>query len=88
MVSVLGCDEAQAFDLVAHGVGVVVIGHGALPEERRQIVSRFRESVPGITIICVLRRTDKPLREADFNLPADNPALWERTVIQASQSHE
>ena len=62
-MSALGCDEAQAFDPVAHNVGVVVIGHGALREERQQLVSLFREKVL-----------------------ENNPVLWERTVVQASQS--
>jgi hypothetical protein len=73
VMSVLGCDEAQAFDPVAHNVGVVVIGHGALREERQQLVSLFRDRVPGIMIVCLMRYTDKPFREADFNVPADKP---------------
>jgi hypothetical protein len=88
VVSVLGFEEAQAFDPVAHNVGVVVIGHGALREERQQLVSLFREKAPDITMVCLLRYTDKPFREADFNVPADNPALWERTVVQASESYQ
>jgi hypothetical protein len=55
VMSVLGCDEAQAFDPVAHNVGVVVIGHGALREERQRLVSLFREKVAGITIVCLLK---------------------------------
>ena len=42
VMSVLGCGEAQAFEIVANGVGVVVIGHGALREERELLVSLFR----------------------------------------------
>jgi len=30
-----------------------------------------------------LRRQDKDVTEADYNLPADNPPLWVRTVRQA-----
>jgi hypothetical protein len=86
VMSALGCDEAQAFDPVAHNVGVVVIGHGALRDERQQLVSLFREKVPDITIVCLLRYGDEPFRGADFNVPADNPVLWEKTVVQASQS--
>jgi hypothetical protein len=87
VMSVLGCDEARAFDSVAHDVGVVVIGHGAMREDRQQLVSFFRGKIPDITIVCLLRYTDTPFREADFNLPADNPALWETTVVQASQCY-
>ena len=87
VMSILGCDEAQASNPVAHNVGVVVIGHGALREEREQLVSLFREKVPNITIVCLLRYTDRPLPEADFNVPADNPAHWERTVIQAAECY-
>jgi hypothetical protein len=86
VLSILGCDDAQAFDPVAHNVGVVSIGHSALRGERQELVSLFREKVPGITIICILRYSDKPFREADFNVPADDPALSKRTVVQASQS--
>ena len=87
VMSVLGFDEARAFNPVAHNVGVVVIGHGALREERQQFVSLFREKVPDIIIVCLLRYTDTPFGEADFNVPADNPALWERTVIQAAECY-
>ena len=87
VMSVLGSDEAKAFDPVAHNVGLVVIGHGAPREEREQLVSLFREKVPVITIFCLLRYTDEPFREADVNVPADDPALWERTVVQASRCY-
>ncbi len=87
VMSVLGCDEAQAFDPVAHSVGVVVIGHGALREERQQLVSLFRQKIPDITIVCLLRYADTPFQEADFNVPADNPAHWERIVIQAAECY-
>jgi hypothetical protein len=33
--------------------------------------------------IGLLRTTDAPFSGADFNCPADNPPLWERTVAQA-----
>ena len=87
VMSVLGFDEAQAFNPVAHNVGVVVIGHGAPGEERQQLVSLFREKVADITNVCLLRYTDKPFPEANFNVPADNPVLWERTVIQAAECY-
>jgi len=87
VLSLLGSDEAEAFDPVAHNVGLVVVGHGAPREEREQLVSLFREKIPGITIVCLLRYTDEPFREADFNVPADNPALWERTVVQPSKCY-
>lgn len=87
VVSVLGCDDARTIDPVAHNVGVVVIGHGAAQEERQQLVSFFREKVPDLRIICLLRYTDTPFREVDFSVPADNPALWERTVIQAAECY-
>ncbi len=87
VMSVLGCDEAQAFDLVANDVGVVVIGHGAPREERQQLVSLFREKVPDIIIVCLLRYADTLFGEADLNVPADNPALWERTVVQAAECY-
>jgi len=53
----------------------VVIGHGASREERQALVSLFREKVPDITIVCLLSCADKPFQEANFNVPADNPAL-------------
>ena len=88
VMSVMGSDEAQAFDPVAHDVGVVVIGQGAPREDRQRLVSFFREKVLAITIVCLLRYTDQSFREADFNVPADNPALWERTVVQAARCHQ
>src|SRR5260370_24741713 len=87
VISVLGCDEAQAFNPVTHNVGVVVIGHRAPRAERQQLVSLFREKSPHIIILCLLTYTDTPFGEADFNVPADNPADWERTVIQAAECY-
>jgi hypothetical protein len=87
VMSVLGSNEAHEFDLAANDVGVVVIGHGAPREERQRLASFFREKVGGIRIVCLLRYTDEPFREANFNVPADNPPLWERTIVQASQSY-
>ena len=86
-MSIYGFDEAQAFNPVAHNVGVVVIGHGAPREEREQLVPLFREKVPNTRIVYLLGYTDKPFPEADFNVPADNPVLWERTVIQAAECY-
>lgn len=85
VMSVLGCTEAQAYNLAANDLGVVVIGHGAPREQRQQLVSLFREKVLDITIVCLLRYADTLFGEAHFNVPSDNPALWETTVIKASQ---
>lgn len=46
----LGCDQTQAFDHIAHSVGVVVIGHGAERGERQQLVSLLQAKLPQTTI--------------------------------------
>jgi hypothetical protein len=51
--------------------------------ERDGLVAHFREVLPGVPIIALLRSNDDPFTDADFNCPADNPPLWERTVTQA-----
>lgn len=63
VASALGLHEAQALDLAANRIGVVVIGHGALRDERQQLASSFRERAPDITIVCLLRHSDEPIRE-------------------------
>ena len=82
-ISVLGSSNARNLDLSASGIGVVVVGHGAPWLERESLITYFRELLPGIPIVALLRTTDAPFSGADFNCPADNPPLWERTVVQA-----
>ena len=83
MISVLGSSNARDVDVSAPGMGVVVVGHGAPWLERETLIAYFRELLPGIPIVSLLRTTDAPFSGADFNCPADNPPLWERTVISA-----
>ena len=83
VISILGSSNARNLDVSASGIGVVVVGHGAPRLEREDLISSFRELLPGIPIVALLRSTDDPFSSADFNCPADNPPLWEKTVIQA-----
>jgi hypothetical protein len=83
IVSVLGSSNARNVDISAPGIGVVVVGHGAPRLERESLIAYFRELLPGIPIVALLRTTDGPFNGADFNCPADNPPLWEKTVVQA-----
>jgi hypothetical protein len=83
VISVLGCGEVQGLTLAALNIGVIVIGHGAPWCERQELVTQFRKEKPAVVIVSLLRSTDEPFSEADFNIPADNPPLWERTVLQA-----
>ena len=88
VVSVLGSSNARSLDLSASAIGVVVLGHGAPWLEREKLIAHFRELLPGITLVALLRSTDAPFSGADFNCPADNPPLWERTVILTLQRGE
>jgi len=74
---------ARELDLSDKDVGVILIGHGAAWEERSQLISHFRRTLPGISVIASLRQSDKPFANADFNCPADNPPEWVRSVRQA-----
>jgi hypothetical protein len=83
VISILNPNKEK--DLVPAGInlGVVVIGHGAPWSERQDLVALLRKANPGVPIVTLLRSTDEPFYKADFNIPADNPPLWERTVLQA-----
>jgi hypothetical protein len=83
VVSILGSSNARTLDLPSSGIGVVVIGHGAPWLEREDLISYFREFLPRIPVVALLRSAEAPFQGADFNCPADNPPLWERTVFQA-----
>ena len=83
VISALGSRAARNLDLSHESVGVVLIGHGAPWEERCNLAAHFRETLPGVPIVASLRRQDKALTGADYNLPADNPPLWVSTVRQA-----
>lgn len=83
VVSVLGSRSARSLDLSGRPVGVIMIGHGAPWQERVDLIAHFREVLPGIPIVALLRRRDKVLSRADFNCPADNPPQWIRIIRQA-----
>ena len=83
VISALGSRAARKLDLSHESVGVVLIGHGAPWEERCNLATYFRETLPGVPIVVSLRRRDKDVNGADYNCPADNPPLWVRTVSQA-----
>jgi hypothetical protein len=83
VISVLGSSDARSLEVSDSPTGVIVIGHGALRLDRQDLIAHFRETLPGIPIVALLRSTDDPFSGADFNCPADNPPLWERTVISA-----
>jgi hypothetical protein len=83
VLSIFGSQAARELDLSDKDVGVVLIGHGAAWEERSQLISHFRRTLPGIPVIASLRQSDKPFENADFNCPADNPPEWVRSVRQA-----
>ncbi len=82
VISALGSRAARNLDLSHESVGVVLIGHGAPWEERCKLAAHFRETLPGVPMAS-LRQQDKDVTGADYNLPADNPPLWVRTVRQA-----
>jgi len=83
VISALGSRAARNLDLSRESVGVVLIGHGAPWEERSNLAAHFREILPGVPIVASLRRQDRDVIGADYNLPADNPTLWVSTVRQA-----
>ena len=83
VISALGSHAARSLNLSHESVGVVLIGHGAPWEERCNLVSHFRETLPGVPIVASLRRRDKDVSGADYTCPADDPPLWVRMVNQA-----
>ncbi len=88
VISALGSADARTLEVLDPSIGVVVIGHRAPWLERDGLVAHFREVLPGVPIVALLRSNDDPLASADFNCPADNPPLWERTVAQALERTE
>jgi hypothetical protein len=88
VISVLGSSNARILGVSPSVIGVIVVGHGAPWSEREGLVAHFQETLPAIPIVALLRSTDAPFHGADFNCPADNPPLWERTVIQILQRAE
>ncbi len=83
VISVLGFSGALDRTLLRQRIGVVVIGHGASWVDRQNLIAHFREVLPGIPIVALLRKSDLGFDGADYNCPGDNPPLWIRTVAQA-----
>jgi hypothetical protein len=67
VTSILGSSNARNVDVSAPGMGVVVVGHGAPWLERESLIAYFRELLPGISIVALLRTTDASFSGADFN---------------------
>jgi hypothetical protein len=84
--SILGSRAARDRDLRGQPVGVIIIGHGAPWEERRELIRYFQEALPRVPSIALLRRSDKAFSEAAYNCRADDPPLWVKTVSQALAS--
>jgi hypothetical protein len=84
VISTVG-SNARTIKVPDSTIGVVVIGHGASRSEREQLVTYFRAALPGASIVVLLRCGEDPFNGADFNCPADNPPLWQRTVSEALQ---
>jgi len=64
VISILGSSNARNVEVSAPGMGVVVVGHGAPWLERESLIAYFREFLPGIPIVALLRRTDAPFISA------------------------
>jgi hypothetical protein len=79
VISALASRAARDLDLSHEKVGVVLIGHGAPWEER----CNFATHLSVVPIVASLRRQDKDVTGADYNLPPDNPPLCVNTVRQA-----
>ena len=60
-----------------------MIGHGASRQERQGLIDHFRQAVPGVSLVALLRSRDDDFNAVDYNCQADDPPLWVRTVIQA-----
>jgi DNA-binding NarL/FixJ family response regulator len=85
VVSALGSNPAKALDLSAETVGVISIGHGAPWQERLELIRYFKQRLPTVPVVVLLRQRDNQFSEADYNCPADNPPQWVRLIIQALQ---
>jgi hypothetical protein len=83
IVSVDSSLAARNLDLADCEVGAIVIGHGAPWQERCDLISHFKRTLPSVPIVASLRQRDEPFSAADYNCPAADPPLWVRTVTQA-----
>jgi hypothetical protein len=83
VISVLGFSDALDRELLKHPIRAVIIGHGASWVDRQDLIAHFREGLPGVPIVALLRKSDLGFDGADYNCPGDNPPLWIRTVAQA-----
>ena len=83
VISVVGSHAARGLDLSDQSPGVIVIGHGASRQERQDLINYFRQSLPGVPLVALLRNRDDDFNAVDYNCRADDPPLWVRTVAQA-----
>jgi len=78
VISVLG--NKEAFALAAEGntrFDIVLIGHGAEIEVRRQAARLFKEKFPGVRVVALRSHYFVgEVEEADYNSDVDTPKDW------------
>lgn len=80
VTSVIGSVNARNLDLVKRELNIIIVGHGAPWDEREQLIKYFGEALPGVPIVALLRMRDATFSRAAFNIRADNPQHWMRTI--------
>ena len=65
IVSVDTSLAARNLDLSDCDVGAIVIGHGAPWQERCDLISHFKSTLPNVPIVASLRQRDDPFSKAN-----------------------
>ncbi len=50
-----------------------MIGHGASRQERQGLINYFRQAVPGVPLVVLLRSRDDDFNATDYNCPVALP---------------
>ncbi len=86
--SLIGLEQASAFRPKDSGIDLVVIGHTAHWNERARLISYFKQVLPGVPLIALLRMGDRSFSGIYLNVRADDPAGWKPPAATPAVAQE
>ena len=86
VISTLGNEAAKVALAAPRHYSLFIVGHGAPPNDRREIAAWLKAKYPQVEILALNPPSQKELASADYNVVANGPEEW-IFVVEASTSY-
>lgn len=83
MVSVIGNEAAKVMLAVPQAFDLLVVGHAAPEETRKEMVAWLKTNCPGVPILALNSPVIRELPGAEYNAIMNGPETWLRTIAEA-----